>query len=91
LAHRLIRDAGVDVVWGHLSHHAKGIEVYEGKLVLHGCGDLLNDYDGIGEYEQFRGDFSLMYFVDIGVGTGRLVSLRMVPTKVKVVQSKPCI
>ena len=39
--------AGVDVVHCHSSHHAKGAEVYRGKLVLYGAGDLISDYEGI--------------------------------------------
>ncbi|MGZ8237038.1 MAG: CapA family protein [Methylobacter sp.] len=46
-AHRLIDQAHVDVVHGHSSHHPKGIEVYRGKPILYGCGDFLNDYEGI--------------------------------------------
>ena len=34
--------AGVDVVHGHSSHHAKGAEVYRGRLLLYGCGDLIS-------------------------------------------------
>lgn len=83
LAHRLIDDAGVDLVWGHSSHHVKGIEVYRGKLILYGCGDFLNDYEGIGGFEEFRGDLGLMYFASIEADTGRLASLGMVPTQVK--------
>ena len=45
-AHRLI-DAGVDVVHGHSSHHPRPIEVYRGKLILYGCGDTIDDYEGI--------------------------------------------
>jgi poly-gamma-glutamate synthesis protein (capsule biosynthesis protein) len=37
----------VDVVHGHSSHHCKGAEVYRGRLVLYGCGDLISDYEGI--------------------------------------------
>jgi poly-gamma-glutamate synthesis protein (capsule biosynthesis protein) len=46
-AHRLIDEAGVDVVHGHSSHHFKGIEVHRGRPILYGCGDCLNDYEGI--------------------------------------------
>jgi len=53
-AHRLIDQALVDVVHGHSSHHPKGIEVYKGKPILFGCGDFLNDYEGISGYEDFR-------------------------------------
>ena len=45
-AHRLI-DSGVDVVHGHSSHHPRPVEVYRDRLVLYGCGDLINDYEGI--------------------------------------------
>jgi poly-gamma-glutamate synthesis protein (capsule biosynthesis protein) len=46
-AHALVEEAGVDLVHGHSSHHPKGIEVWKGKLILYGCGDFLNDYEGI--------------------------------------------
>lgn len=52
-AHRLI-DEGIDVVHGHSSHHPRPIDVYRGKLILYGCGDTLDDYEGIGGYEAFR-------------------------------------
>jgi poly-gamma-glutamate capsule biosynthesis protein CapA/YwtB (metallophosphatase superfamily) len=82
-AHRLIDLAHVDVVHGHSSHHPKGVEVYRGKPVLYGCGDFLNDYEGISGYEEFRGDLSLMYFITLEVATGELVNLMMVPMQIK--------
>lgn len=80
-AHSLLERAGVDLVHGHSSHHAKGIEVYRGKLILYGCGDLLTDYEGIDGYEAFRGDLGLMYFARIDTKGGRLVELEMVPMR----------
>lgn len=82
-AHWLIDDAGVDIVHGHSSHHAKGIEVYQGKLILYGCGDFLNDYEGISGHEAYRGDLSLMYFASVEPGDGKLVKLDMVPMQMK--------
>lgn len=82
-AHKLIDEAGVDVIHGHSSHHPKGIEVYHNKLILYGCGDFLNDYEGIGGYENFRSDLSLMYFAAIEQSTGNLTSLEMTPTQLK--------
>jgi poly-gamma-glutamate synthesis protein (capsule biosynthesis protein) len=46
-SHGVIDHAGVDVLHGHSSHHPKGIEVYNGRPILYGCGDFLNDYEGI--------------------------------------------
>jgi len=82
-AHRLIEGAGVDVVHGHSSHHVKGIEVYRERLILYGCGDFLDDYEGIGGYEAYRGDLGLMYFPALDPATGRLVRLAMTPTRLR--------
>jgi poly-gamma-glutamate capsule biosynthesis protein CapA/YwtB (metallophosphatase superfamily) len=82
-AHRLIDQAHVDVVHGHSSHHPKGIEIYRGKPILYGCGDFLNDYEGISGYEEFRGDLSLMYFVTIDSATGKLAGLTMTPMQIR--------
>ena len=83
LAHKLIDDAGVDVVHGHSSHHPKPIEVYKGKLILYGCGDFLNDYEGISGYERFRSHLVLMYFVTAEAATGKLLRLEMTPLEIK--------
>jgi poly-gamma-glutamate capsule biosynthesis protein CapA/YwtB (metallophosphatase superfamily) len=79
-AHWLIEEAGVDVVHGHSSHHVKGIEVYRGRLILYGCGDLLTDYEGIGGHESHRGELSLLYLVTLGAD-GSLAQLEMVPMR----------
>jgi poly-gamma-glutamate synthesis protein (capsule biosynthesis protein) len=83
LAHALIDESGVDVVHGHSSHHPKGIEVYRNKPILYGCGDFLNDYEGIPGYEEFRGDLALMYFVTIDPHTRELTRLEMTPLQVR--------
>ncbi|WP_433501138.1 CapA family protein [Sphaerimonospora sp. CA-214678] len=77
-AHALI-DGGVDIVHGHSSHHPRPIELYQGRLVLYGCGDLINDYEGIRGYEEFRDDLRLLYFASIDRDSGRLTQLRMTP------------
>ncbi len=82
-AHALIDEAGVSIVYGHSSHHAKAIEVYRGRLILYGCGDFLNDYEGIEGYEGFRGDLAIMYFADIDAPTGQLRALTMTPLQIK--------
>ena len=82
-ARRLIDRGGVDVVYGHSSHHVKGIEVYRDRLILYGCGDFLNDYEGIGGHEGFRPDLTLMYLPTLDAETGALKRLRLVPMQVK--------
>ena len=82
-ARGLIDQAGIDTIHGHSSHHFKGIEVYREKPILYGCGDFLDDYEGIGGYEEFRSDLVLMYFVSMERRTGRLGELKMVPMRIR--------
>jgi poly-gamma-glutamate synthesis protein (capsule biosynthesis protein) len=83
-AHRLIDSGMVDVVHGHSSHHPKGIEVYRRRPILYGCGDFLNDYEGISGHEEYRGDLALMYL--LALDRGSLVRLRMVPLRIERMQ-----
>lgn len=82
-AHRLINEAGVDLIYGHSSHHPMGMEVYMDKLIIYGAGDFINDYEGIGSKEEYRGELTLMYFPEVDTETGNLLSLKMVPMKIK--------
>jgi poly-gamma-glutamate synthesis protein (capsule biosynthesis protein) len=82
-AHRLIEQAGVDVVHGHSSHHPKAIEVHENRPILYGCGDFLTDYEGIGGYGEFRPELGLMYFPTLDIPTGRLLRFTMTPTRLQ--------
>jgi poly-gamma-glutamate capsule biosynthesis protein CapA/YwtB (metallophosphatase superfamily) len=82
-AHRIVDDAGVDLVHGHSSHHPKGIEVYRDRLILHGCGDLIDDYEGIGGHEAYRPDLRLLYFPTLDAATGRLSRLVLVPMRMR--------
>jgi poly-gamma-glutamate synthesis protein (capsule biosynthesis protein) len=82
-AHGLIETAGVDVVHGHSSHHVKGIEIFRDRPILYGCGDFLNDYEGIAGYEEFRADLSLMYFPTLDPDTGKLEHFVMTPTQIR--------
>jgi poly-gamma-glutamate synthesis protein (capsule biosynthesis protein) len=81
-AQALIERALVDVVHGHSSHHPLGIEIHRGKLILYGCGDLLNDYEGIGGYEEFRPHLAVAYLPALDASTGQLVDLRLLPMQV---------
>ena len=85
-AHGLVDLAGVDLVHGHSSHHIKAIEVYRDRPILYGCGDFLNDYEGIGGYDAFGSGFSFMYFPVLGGGSGALQSFTLVPTEIRGLQ-----
>jgi poly-gamma-glutamate synthesis protein (capsule biosynthesis protein) len=82
-ARRLIDEAGAHVVHGHSSHHPRGIEVYANRPILYGCGDFVNDYEGIGGYEEYRPDLALMYFVTLDPTTGELARFEMTPIRIR--------
>lgn len=88
-AHALIDEAGVHLLHGHSSHHPKAVEVHHGHLVLYGCGDLLNDYEGIGGHEAYRSDLGLMYFPQLETSHGRLCELALVPTRIRGFRIQP--
>lgn len=77
-AHALI-DGGVDLVHGHSSHHVRPLEVHRDRLVIHGCGDFIDDYEGIAGHESYRSDLRILFLVSVEPGTGRLVGARLVP------------
>jgi poly-gamma-glutamate synthesis protein (capsule biosynthesis protein) len=82
-ARAIIDKADVSIIHGHSSHHAKAVEVYRDRLILYGCGDFLNDYEGIRGYEEYRNDLALMYFADIDGKSKDLVSLEIVPLQIR--------
>lgn len=82
-AHALIDEAGVDLVWGHSSHHPRPLEVHRGKLILYGCGDVLNDYEGIEGYEHYRPELVLLYLPTLATDDGHLRQLRLLPFELR--------
>ncbi|MBY8880124.1 CapA family protein [Actinacidiphila acidipaludis] len=81
-AHTLV-DAGVDIVHGHSSHHPRPLEIHHDRLVLYGCGDLVDDYEGITGHAAYRDDLRVLYLVRVEAGTGRLAGLDMVPLRAR--------
>ncbi|GLE05594.1 hypothetical protein PINS_up014626 [Pythium insidiosum] len=81
LAHRIVRDLGVDLIYGHSSHHIRGLELFDGKLIIYGAGDLVNDYEG---FENPGDDayckLGALFVVDLDVDTANCRALRLVPT-----------
>ena len=80
LAHRLIDECGVDLIYGHSSHHIRGIEVYHNRLILYGAGDIINDYEGFensGEEKYNR--MGAVFVADFDPTTGEWQELYVVP------------
>lgn len=77
-ARGLIAGGSADVVHGHSSHHPLPLEVHRGKLILYGCGDLINDYEGIAAHGSLRCDVGCLYIASIDAN-GTLSQLQLVP------------
>lgn len=71
------------MIHGHSSHHVMAFEVYRGKPIFYGCGDVINDYEGIGGRERYRPDLALMYFPTLDAATGELATLELVPMQIR--------
>ncbi len=82
-ARRLIDAGAADVVYGHSSHHPRPIEIYRDRLILYGCGDFLNDYEGISGHEAFRPELALMFFPRLEAASGKLLELALTPTRIR--------
>ncbi|GGL39367.1 CapA family protein [Nocardia jinanensis] len=82
-AHRLI-DAGLDIVHGHSAHHPRPIEIYRGRPILYGCGDVIDDYEGIGGHGSYRPELRLLYLVTLDASGPAAV--RMLPLRIRHLQ-----
>lgn len=80
-ARALVATGAVDLIHGHSSHHPLGIEVVQGVPVLYGCGDLVNDYEGIGGERAFRPELGLLYRATWDRAARRWVRLALVPVR----------
>ena len=78
-AQRLIELGAADLIHAHSSHHPRPIEVFRGRLILYGCGDLINDYEGIERREAFDPSLVCLYFARLSSKTGQLQQLDIVP------------
>jgi poly-gamma-glutamate synthesis protein (capsule biosynthesis protein) len=44
---------------------------------MYGCGDTIDDYEGISTYKSFRQELRLLYFASVEDCTLRMVPMRM--------------
>lgn len=86
---RALVDGGVHVVHGHSSHHPRPVEVYRDRLILYGCGDFIDDYEGISGHEEYRDELRVAYLPSIEADTGRLTELRMVTLRARRMRLEP--
>lgn len=81
IARRLIEAGAADLVHGHSAHHPLPAEVHRGKLILYGCGDLINDYEGVADGRPARSDLVCLYAATLG-NNGDLRDLEVLPFRI---------
>jgi poly-gamma-glutamate synthesis protein (capsule biosynthesis protein) len=82
-ARRLVDLGAADLVHGHSAHHPMPFELHRGKLILHGCGDLLNDYEGLRLHPGLRSDLGCLFVVTLDADGGRLRRLELHPWRLR--------
>ena len=75
---RRLADAGVDVVHGHSAHVPQGVEVYDGRPILHDAGDFVDDYALVGDLHNDRS-----FLFELGVEDGRPAELLARPVEIQ--------
>ncbi|MGM0585711.1 MAG: CapA family protein [Pseudomonadota bacterium] len=82
-ARALLEEGGAHVLHGHSSHHPLGIEVIAGRPALYGCGDFINDYEGISGHEEKRPELVLGYVLDLDPRDHALQAMEMLPFRLR--------
>lgn len=82
-AHALIDRAKVHIIHGHSSHHPKAIEIHAGQPIFYGCGDFINDYEGIAGHETYRPWLVLGYCLTLDERSRQLRDLELLPFRLK--------
>jgi poly-gamma-glutamate capsule biosynthesis protein CapA/YwtB (metallophosphatase superfamily) len=82
-ARRLLERGAFDLIHGHSSHHPLAMEVHRGRLILYGCGDLINDYEGIATHGTLRSDVGCLYFVMLALSDGALRGVEIRPMRLR--------
>ena len=52
-------------------------------MILYGCGDFLNDYEGIGTQVKYRDDLVVMYLPVVRSDDGIFLQLTMIPFQIQ--------
>jgi poly-gamma-glutamate synthesis protein (capsule biosynthesis protein) len=81
-AHALIDAGAADLIHGHSAHHRLGAEVRNDRLILYGCGDFLNDYEGISGHEADRPELVLAWLAEVE-DDGALEGVELLPFRIR--------
>lgn len=71
-------ERGVDLIHGHSAHVFQGVELRDGRPILHDTGDALDDY---AVDPDLRNDLSILFLLEVADGAPR--TLEMVPLRLR--------
>jgi poly-gamma-glutamate synthesis protein (capsule biosynthesis protein) len=83
---RLIDEAGFDLIHCHSSHHVKAIELHNGRPILYGTGDIINDYEGLPvrpERAAYLPSVGTIVFADFSPADRSCAGLFLCPTRLR--------
>jgi poly-gamma-glutamate synthesis protein (capsule biosynthesis protein) len=86
LFRRLIDEAKFDLIQCHSSHHVKAIELHNGRPILYGTGDVINDYEGLPvtpERAAFLPSVGTIVFADFSPADRSCTGLFLCPTRLR--------
>lgn len=63
-AHRCVDALGIHLIHGHSAHIPLPGEIRNGSVILYGCGDVLNDYEGRPDRQQLGIDQGILFILD---------------------------
>jgi poly-gamma-glutamate synthesis protein (capsule biosynthesis protein) len=75
---RALVEAGADIVFGHSSHVARGVEIYRDRVILYGAGNFVDDY---AVSERQPNDESFVFLLDYA--GRRLAGILLHPTLIQ--------
>jgi poly-gamma-glutamate capsule biosynthesis protein CapA/YwtB (metallophosphatase superfamily) len=78
-AHHCIDHLGVNLIHGHSAHGPMEIERHGSGLILYGCGDVFNDYEGRPDLRELRVNKGMLYILDINHSTHRIETCHYLP------------
>ena len=81
LARRLTDELNITLIYGHSSHHMRGLELYKERLIIYGAGDFVNDYENIPANYDRTGALFILDYDDI-----TLQDLQVIPFEMKHLQ-----
>lgn len=82
-AHQCIDYLGINMIHGHSSHIPMEVERHGNGLILYGCGDVINDYEGKPKLQKLKADTGALFVVEADIASRELTCCHTIPIRRK--------